>query len=189
MAPAAPSSLIDRRSIWRVGPESTWTTILPVVFIIVSLLWVIAYRFINPPITATMIGDIIAGREANREWMPIERIDRDMVRAVIAGEDSKYCTHDGFDRRAIEQAMDQVTIPGRPALNYVRGCSGFAGFAPGGEGRALAEAEEENGERLVFSDHHAVVFAPAASRSGGACASSTRCSSPAGSRPPPPARS
>lgn len=30
---------------------------------------------------------------------------------------------------------------------------------------ALASAEEENGERLVFSDHHAVVFAPAASRS------------------------
>jgi UDPglucose--hexose-1-phosphate uridylyltransferase len=30
---------------------------------------------------------------------------------------------------------------------------------------ALAEAEEESGERLVFSDHHAVVFAPAASRS------------------------
>ena len=30
---------------------------------------------------------------------------------------------------------------------------------------ALAEAEEERGERLVFADHHAVVFAPAASRS------------------------
>jgi UDPglucose--hexose-1-phosphate uridylyltransferase len=30
---------------------------------------------------------------------------------------------------------------------------------------ALATAEEESGERLVFSDHHAVVFAPAASRS------------------------
>jgi UDPglucose--hexose-1-phosphate uridylyltransferase len=30
---------------------------------------------------------------------------------------------------------------------------------------AVAAAEEENGERLVFSDHHAVVFAPAASRS------------------------
>ncbi|HEX8152537.1 MAG TPA: GAF domain-containing protein, partial [Thermoanaerobaculia bacterium] len=28
----------DRRSIWRVGPESTWTTILPVVFIIASLI-------------------------------------------------------------------------------------------------------------------------------------------------------
>jgi UDPglucose--hexose-1-phosphate uridylyltransferase len=30
---------------------------------------------------------------------------------------------------------------------------------------ALAEAEEEAGERLVFADHHAVVFAPGASRS------------------------
>ena len=27
----------DRRSVWRVGPESTWTTVLPVAFIIVSL--------------------------------------------------------------------------------------------------------------------------------------------------------
>lgn len=30
---------------------------------------------------------------------------------------------------------------------------------------ALAEAEEERGERLVMADHHAVVFTPAASRS------------------------
>lgn len=30
--------LPERRSIWRVGPESTWTTVVPVVFIIVSLL-------------------------------------------------------------------------------------------------------------------------------------------------------
>lgn len=27
----------ERRSIWRVGPESTWTTVLPVIFIIASL--------------------------------------------------------------------------------------------------------------------------------------------------------
>ena len=33
-----PSVPNERRSIWRVGPESTWTTIVPVVFIIVSLL-------------------------------------------------------------------------------------------------------------------------------------------------------
>jgi signal transduction histidine kinase len=30
--------LPERRSIWRVGPDSTWTTVLPVVFIIASLL-------------------------------------------------------------------------------------------------------------------------------------------------------
>ena len=33
-----PPQEIERRSIWRVGPESTWTTVVPVVFIIVSLL-------------------------------------------------------------------------------------------------------------------------------------------------------
>ena len=33
-----PAGLNERRSIWRVGPESTWTTVVPVVFIIVSLL-------------------------------------------------------------------------------------------------------------------------------------------------------
>ena len=33
-----PSGIIERRSVWRVGTDSTWTTIVPVVFIIVSLL-------------------------------------------------------------------------------------------------------------------------------------------------------
>jgi hypothetical protein len=54
---------------------------------------------------------------------------------------------------AIEQAMDQVAIPGRPNLLYVRGCSGFAGFAPGREGRGLAEAFSCEGERLLGRDH------------------------------------
>jgi heme exporter protein D len=34
----APQRRDERRSIWRVGPESTWTTVLPVAFIIASLL-------------------------------------------------------------------------------------------------------------------------------------------------------
>jgi signal transduction histidine kinase len=34
----AKQTLPERRSIWRVGPESTWTTVLPVTFVIVSLL-------------------------------------------------------------------------------------------------------------------------------------------------------
>ncbi len=84
-----------------------------VVFFVGSLLWVLAYRFVNPPLTATMAGDLIAGRGANRDWMPIERIDRDMVRAAIAGEDSKFCSHDGFDFEAIETAMQRNASGGR----------------------------------------------------------------------------
>lgn len=71
---------------------------------LLSLLWVGAYRFVPPPITITMIGDMVAGHGAKRRWMPLERIDRDMARAVIAGEDSGFCTHSGFDFDAIEAA-------------------------------------------------------------------------------------
>ena len=86
---------------------------LVLIFLIGSVLWVLAYRFINPPITATMLGDILAGRGATRDWMPIEQIDRDMVRAAIGGEDSKFCEHDGFDLDAIEQAMQRNASGGR----------------------------------------------------------------------------
>jgi len=37
-----PEGLPERRSIWRVGPESTWTTVLPVAFIIASLVSLVA---------------------------------------------------------------------------------------------------------------------------------------------------
>jgi monofunctional biosynthetic peptidoglycan transglycosylase len=45
--------------------------------------------------------------------MPIGQIDRDMVRASIAAEDSKFCTHHGFDFEAIEDAMKRNASGGR----------------------------------------------------------------------------
>ena len=82
-------------------------------FVLLSVLWVLFYRFVNPPITATQVGDLVAGHGARRIWMPIERIDRNMVRAAIAGEDSKFCSHHGFDAQAIEAAMRRNAAGGR----------------------------------------------------------------------------
>ena len=90
-----------------------WLFKLILAFLLISVLWVLAYRFINPPVTATMIGDVIAGRGAERAWIPIEQIDRDMVRASIAAEDSKFCSHNGFDLDAIENAMKRNASGGR----------------------------------------------------------------------------
>ncbi len=81
--------------------------------VLLSILWVLAYRFINPPITINMIGDLVHGRGAHKEWMPIGEIDRDMVRASIAAEDSKFCSHHGFDVEAIENAMIRNASGGR----------------------------------------------------------------------------
>ena len=90
-----------------------WIVKLILAFIIISVLWVLAYRFVNPPITVTMVGDIVAGRGAHKDWMPVGQIDRDMVRAAIAAEDSKFCTHHGFDFEAIEDAMKRNASGGR----------------------------------------------------------------------------
>ncbi|QNM83230.1 monofunctional biosynthetic peptidoglycan transglycosylase [Sphingomonas sabuli] len=81
--------------------------------ILFSLLWVLAYRFINPPLTATMAGDFIGGRKVTRDWMPLGQIDRDMVRAVIAAEDGKFCAHNGFDLDAIQEAARRNASGGR----------------------------------------------------------------------------
>ena len=45
--------------------------------------------------------------------MPITEIDRDMVRAAIAAEDGKFCSHHGFDYQAIENAMQRNASGGR----------------------------------------------------------------------------
>jgi len=82
-------------------------------FLLISVLWVGLYRFVNPPITATMISDMMAGRGARRDWLSIDRIDRDMVRAAIAAEDSKFCRHQGFDYDAIEAALQRNASGGR----------------------------------------------------------------------------
>ena len=90
-----------------------WIVKLVLAFFLITILWVLVYRFINPPITLTMLGDIFAGRGAERSWMPIGQIDRDMVRAAIAAEDSKFCQHNGFDFEAIEDAAKRNASGGR----------------------------------------------------------------------------
>jgi monofunctional biosynthetic peptidoglycan transglycosylase len=74
-------------------------------FILFSLLWVLLYRFVPPPVTFTQIGDLLGGRSISRDWTSLDAIDRDMVRAAIAAEDAKFCSHHGFDQDAIAEAM------------------------------------------------------------------------------------
>jgi monofunctional biosynthetic peptidoglycan transglycosylase len=78
-----------------------------------TVLWVLAYRFVPPPITATMAGDLIAGRGLAKDWMSLDEMDRDMVRAAIAAEDSKFCQHSGFDWDAIQDAAKRNASGGR----------------------------------------------------------------------------
>ncbi len=88
-----------------IGRVTGWIVRAFFLFIVVSILWVLLYRFVNPPITFTMLGDLAGGRAPARDWMPISVIDDDMERAAIAAEDAKFCSHGGFDQDAIAAAM------------------------------------------------------------------------------------
>ena len=82
-----------------------WEAKAILVFVVGSILWVLAYRWIDPPLTFTQIGDHLSGNGVVQGWMSIEQIDRNMVRAAIAGEDARFCEHNGFDHDAIEAAF------------------------------------------------------------------------------------
>ncbi|MBM3928684.1 MAG: monofunctional biosynthetic peptidoglycan transglycosylase, partial [Sphingomonadales bacterium] len=90
-----------------------WLAKLVLFFLIVSVGMTIVYRFVPPPITWTMIGDIVGGHGVTKTWVPLDRIDPDMPRAAIAAEDSRFCTHSGFDYQAIASAMRRNAEGGR----------------------------------------------------------------------------
>jgi monofunctional biosynthetic peptidoglycan transglycosylase len=71
-------------------------------WIALTAVLVIAFRFVPVPVTATMLMD---ENGATRDWQSLSAIDRNLVAAVIAAEDSRFCEHSGFDTEAIEQAI------------------------------------------------------------------------------------
>ena len=102
-----------RRKVSALGRVFGFVVKLVLALILFSILWVLIYRFLPPPTTATMIGDMVAGRGATRDWMSIDEIDRDMVRAAIGAEDSKFCRHNGFDWDSIQDAAKRNASGGR----------------------------------------------------------------------------
>jgi monofunctional glycosyltransferase len=50
------------------------------------------------------------GKEPRRVqiWMPLAKISPQLQRAVLAGEDTNFATHHGFDYEAIQRAYDQA---------------------------------------------------------------------------------
>lgn len=101
------------RLIWRTG----------LYFVLGSIAWVVLYRFVPPPMTMTMMGDVLGGRTVIKDWMPLSQIDRDMARAAIAAEDSKFCAHNGFDRAAIEAAIKRNARVEARGRGVIRGGS------------------------------------------------------------------
>ncbi|HXJ01730.1 MAG TPA: monofunctional biosynthetic peptidoglycan transglycosylase [Micropepsaceae bacterium] len=74
------------------------TVILPVALILL-------FRFVPPPITPLMLGTWLSEGPITKRWVPLGSISPNLVRAVIASEDGKFCSHYGFDLEAIDKAL------------------------------------------------------------------------------------
>ncbi|WP_373475743.1 monofunctional biosynthetic peptidoglycan transglycosylase [Sphingorhabdus sp.] len=79
-------------------------------FVIGSVALTAIYAVVPVPTTLTMLFD---SNGATRDWTRLSNISPNLVRAVIAAEDGKFCSHDGFDREAIEQALQRNKSGGR----------------------------------------------------------------------------
>jgi monofunctional glycosyltransferase len=79
-------------------------------FFAISVGLVVVYKFVPIPTTLTMLFD---SNGAKRDWTPLSEISPNLVRAVIAAEDGKFCSHDGFDREAIEKALERNKSGGK----------------------------------------------------------------------------
>lgn len=71
---------------------------------VLSVLWVVLYRFVPVPLTWPMARDAIAGKHVERTWVPLSRIAPAVPRAAIGAEDARFCEHRGFDFEAMEAA-------------------------------------------------------------------------------------
>jgi monofunctional glycosyltransferase len=88
----------------RGGALRRWLVRLLIVALIGPPLLVAIYRFVPPPVTILMLQR--AGEDGIRkEWRSLDDIDADLVHAVVAAEDARFCSHRGFDMEAIRKAM------------------------------------------------------------------------------------
>ncbi|WBV58011.1 monofunctional biosynthetic peptidoglycan transglycosylase [Chryseobacterium daecheongense] len=84
-----------------------WKKIKQLLFIILILnvVFIIWGRFFNPPITITQIGGLFQYGKLQRDYISYDEMGNNVKKAVIASEDQKFFTHNGFDYVAIEKAM------------------------------------------------------------------------------------
>ncbi|MES3019909.1 MAG: monofunctional biosynthetic peptidoglycan transglycosylase [Bacteroidota bacterium] len=82
-------------------------------FLGITFVWVLALRFINPPITFLMlqrgIERKVDGRDwkIEKEWIHFDDLSDNLKKAAIAGEDVNFLKHWGFDFKAMENAFEK----------------------------------------------------------------------------------
>jgi len=85
--------------IWRVAKR------VFLILFILQFVYILLLKWMNPPITLTEIGSLLAGDGLKHTYVPMKDISPNAKLAVISTEDQLFPDHDGFDFKNIEKAM------------------------------------------------------------------------------------
>jgi monofunctional biosynthetic peptidoglycan transglycosylase len=85
-----------------------------VVILLMSLVPVALFRFVDPPITSFMLQRRFQARQQGRadfmlrqQWVDLDRLPPHVGMAVMSSEDQRFFEHGGFDVQAIKQAVGE----------------------------------------------------------------------------------
>jgi monofunctional biosynthetic peptidoglycan transglycosylase len=91
---------------------------------LLSLAGIVSFRFLNPPFTAWMACQWVedrffgpSGEEPFRmpriQWRSLNQVSPHLVRAVLAGEDQRFLSHNGFDFIELREAVEDMVTTRR----------------------------------------------------------------------------
>ncbi|AWO02271.1 monofunctional biosynthetic peptidoglycan transglycosylase [Chitinophaga alhagiae] len=89
----------------------TWRLLKKIFLIlfVAQLLYIILLRWVNPPVTVTMISSWFSlwgtDKSFQRDYVRLNEMSQHVKLAAIASEDQLFPDHDGFDFKSIEKAM------------------------------------------------------------------------------------
>jgi monofunctional biosynthetic peptidoglycan transglycosylase len=87
---------------------------LVLVLLLGPLLLLAVYRFVPPPATPLMLVRLAQGYGLDKSWVPLDEIAPALRQAVIAAEDNLFCSHVGFDWKALRQEVEAALDGERP---------------------------------------------------------------------------
>ncbi len=77
------------------------------IVLLLPLVLTVAYRFVPPPLTPLMVIRLFEGEGINKDWVPLNHISPHVGKAVMALEDTAFCSHSGFDWDEVASAVEE----------------------------------------------------------------------------------
>ena len=91
---------------------------IPLIFITLSILWVLILKWVPVWVTPLMISRSIEYRNddsfhTHKKWRSYDNISPELAKAVIASEDNLFAEHNGFDWKEMRKAIHEHKNKGK----------------------------------------------------------------------------